>query len=518
MLEPVKPLRIFISYAHADVIPVRKLYDDLRAQGFQVWFDEENLIGGQDWRLEIKNALQESDAVIVCLSATSVSKESFVQAEFSFALERALDMPEGRIFLIPMRLDDCKVPTRLSRYHWVDIFQEDGFERLLKALNVRAQQVAEREHIENERIAHQKAEDERIAQEKSKQERLVREKAENERIALAKAEAEKMAAQKAKQERTLREKEEDERTAKQKSENKSKAREKDEREQSAQLTRTEQKQPTEPAIVSLPYQSLLSLWNPLNYFSLLLWVLAQPKRVSNDIGVYGRKGEERVADRLACILIFLPLILPLFGLGFELLPRSEVAWMPQVYLDCALGLVGIWLLFGLLGDRMDTMGAGVYGTGLLVVIFGANLMATSMVTAEAVFGVRPPGAGADMMFGVVFGVVFGMAVGVLVAVAGVVDSEFGSNESIIAAPSVAFGVVCAVASALATGVAIVVAFFVAFVVNRMVTFGFRKGKPVFLVLIWLILSWLTLVFISFGGLTWLQTGTWPIPIWPFYTG
>jgi hypothetical protein len=41
---PELPFTIFLSYARADDEPfVRRLYDDLTAQGFRVWFDRENM-------------------------------------------------------------------------------------------------------------------------------------------------------------------------------------------------------------------------------------------------------------------------------------------------------------------------------------------------------------------------------------------------------------------------------------------------------------------------------------------
>jgi len=52
MPEP-KPLRIFLSYAHADVVSVRKLHKYLRDKGFDVWFDKESLVPGQDWQIEV---------------------------------------------------------------------------------------------------------------------------------------------------------------------------------------------------------------------------------------------------------------------------------------------------------------------------------------------------------------------------------------------------------------------------------------------------------------------------------
>jgi hypothetical protein len=55
------------------------------------------------------------------------------------------EKPEGTIFIIPIRLEDCAVPVRLRRWHWVNLFEETGYNRLLAALRSRQQSVAKGE-------------------------------------------------------------------------------------------------------------------------------------------------------------------------------------------------------------------------------------------------------------------------------------------------------------------------------------------------------------------------------------
>jgi hypothetical protein len=64
-----------------------------------------------------------------------------VQREIRIALDRALEMPEGRIFLIPARLEECALPQKISSYQWVDLFSANGMGKLIKSLNLRASQV-----------------------------------------------------------------------------------------------------------------------------------------------------------------------------------------------------------------------------------------------------------------------------------------------------------------------------------------------------------------------------------------
>lgn len=92
--------------------------------------------------MEITKALRETDAIVVCLSKRSITKEGFVQKEIRFALDRATEMPEGTIFIIPARIEECEVPSSLKQWHWLDLFGErGGGERLLRGLSARAEKL-----------------------------------------------------------------------------------------------------------------------------------------------------------------------------------------------------------------------------------------------------------------------------------------------------------------------------------------------------------------------------------------
>jgi hypothetical protein len=141
MTDTKRPLRVFLCHASNDEPVVIKLYERLVEDGIDAWLNTEKLLPGQNWRIEIHKAVKNSDVVIVCLSSKSVTKEGYVQTEIKLALDAADEKPDETIFIIPARLDDCKVPERISQYHWVDLFSENGYERLLKALEIRANTV-----------------------------------------------------------------------------------------------------------------------------------------------------------------------------------------------------------------------------------------------------------------------------------------------------------------------------------------------------------------------------------------
>jgi hypothetical protein len=138
----VRPLRVFLCHAKEDKPAVRELYQQLNTEGWiDVWLDEVCLLPGQEWGVEIEKAVEHSDVVVVCLSAHSVDKEGYIQKELRFVLNVADEKPEGSIFVIPLRLDDCQVPRRIRGWQWVDYFPDEkknsAYQRLLQSLESR---------------------------------------------------------------------------------------------------------------------------------------------------------------------------------------------------------------------------------------------------------------------------------------------------------------------------------------------------------------------------------------------
>jgi len=141
MTKSLRLLQVFINYASFDQTVVENLYDALKSKGVDVWFDRKSLLAGQRWRDEISKAITKSDIVIVCLSKKAIDKDGFVQKEIKFALDKADEKSEGGIYIIPVRLEKCNIPTRLAEYQWVDFFENDGFERLIYSLHSYAQKL-----------------------------------------------------------------------------------------------------------------------------------------------------------------------------------------------------------------------------------------------------------------------------------------------------------------------------------------------------------------------------------------
>jgi hypothetical protein len=140
MLETKRPLKVFLCHAHSDKSVVRNLYLRLIRDGVDAWLDKEKLLPGQDWEYEIRKAVHESDVVVVCMSK-QFNQAGFRQKEVRLALETAMEQPEGEIFIIPARLEECDTIESLKKWHWVDLFEDDGYQRLVQALRERAHRI-----------------------------------------------------------------------------------------------------------------------------------------------------------------------------------------------------------------------------------------------------------------------------------------------------------------------------------------------------------------------------------------
>ena len=135
--------QIFLCYAREDEEKVGNLYQKLSDAGFKPWMAKKDLVGGEIWQLSIQQAIRRSDFVVVCLSAISVNKRSFVQREIKDALDIWREKLESDIYLIPVRLEDCEVPESLRDFQWVNLFEGDGWTRLVKAIQVGMERRAE---------------------------------------------------------------------------------------------------------------------------------------------------------------------------------------------------------------------------------------------------------------------------------------------------------------------------------------------------------------------------------------
>ena len=135
--------RVFIAYVQEDSAAAERLYRGFRDHGYEPWLDRRKLLPGQNWPRAIEQAIEVTDFFAACFSRRATGKRGWFQSELRYALDCARRVPLGEIFLIPVRLEECRVPARVSReIQYVDLFPdwEKGFRRMLAAMRRRPRQ------------------------------------------------------------------------------------------------------------------------------------------------------------------------------------------------------------------------------------------------------------------------------------------------------------------------------------------------------------------------------------------
>ena len=123
--------RIFISYASEDRGTAREVCRRFRGAGLQTWLDVEELKPGQNWDREIVKALGLCDVFIALMSKRSVSKRGYLRREAKSALTPLTLVPRSNALIVPVRIEECKIPRTFRHLHWIDYFAKDGSQGLI---------------------------------------------------------------------------------------------------------------------------------------------------------------------------------------------------------------------------------------------------------------------------------------------------------------------------------------------------------------------------------------------------
>lgn len=134
------PKRVFLNYAREDIHVARHLYHDLKEKSdCEVWFDEESILPGQNWKLEVAKGIRNADIFLLLCSSESVEKTGYLNAEIRQAIDKLNEKNPNQVFVIPARINKCELPfMELWDLHYVDLFPEwrwdDGVGRILRVI------------------------------------------------------------------------------------------------------------------------------------------------------------------------------------------------------------------------------------------------------------------------------------------------------------------------------------------------------------------------------------------------
>jgi formylglycine-generating enzyme required for sulfatase activity len=125
--------RVFISYSRKDMAFADKLESALKARGFNVLIDRQEIYAFEDWWKRIQSLIGQSDTVVFVLSPDSVKSDVALKE-----VDHAASLNKRFAPIVCRRVDDAAVPEALRRLNF--IFFDDparfeaGVDRLADAL------------------------------------------------------------------------------------------------------------------------------------------------------------------------------------------------------------------------------------------------------------------------------------------------------------------------------------------------------------------------------------------------
>ena len=124
--------RTFISYSRINKEFALELALELRNSGFDIWLDQLDIPTGSRWDDEVEKALEECEIFMVILTPASSTSDN-VKDEIGYAIDAGKR-------ILPILLENAKVPLRLTRFNYVDFTKKsyeegvEGAKQLLRRL------------------------------------------------------------------------------------------------------------------------------------------------------------------------------------------------------------------------------------------------------------------------------------------------------------------------------------------------------------------------------------------------
>jgi TolB-like protein len=118
------PQAVFLSYAREDAGAARRIADALRSSGLEVWFDENELRGGDAWDAKIRHQIDACTLFVPLISThTQGRSKGYFRLEWKLAVDQTHLLAEGVPFVAPVAIDDTPesgalVPAEFLKVQW----------------------------------------------------------------------------------------------------------------------------------------------------------------------------------------------------------------------------------------------------------------------------------------------------------------------------------------------------------------------------------------------------------------
>lgn len=120
---------VFLSYASQDTDVARRICEALRAAGVEVWFDQNELVGGDAWDAKIRRQIKDCALFVPIISVNTQARlEGYFRLEWKLAAQRTHTMAAAKAFLLPVVIDDTRdanahVPEEFLAVQWTRLRQ-----------------------------------------------------------------------------------------------------------------------------------------------------------------------------------------------------------------------------------------------------------------------------------------------------------------------------------------------------------------------------------------------------------
>ncbi len=128
---------VFLSYASQDAAAVLRIAEALRASGVEVWFDKDELVGGDAWDAKIRGQIASCALFVPVISAATQARlEGYFRIEWKLAARRTRAMATAKAFLLPVAKllrvpSGLTVPMLKGDPAWDNVREDAGFKALL---------------------------------------------------------------------------------------------------------------------------------------------------------------------------------------------------------------------------------------------------------------------------------------------------------------------------------------------------------------------------------------------------
>ena len=109
---------VFISHRTADMVPARRLANDLRTLGHNVWLDDDQISIGDSIVEKINEGLEGATYLVLCLSGSGVDS-SWISREWMSTLARQLN--GANVKILPAQLTGTDLPAILADLKYADL-------------------------------------------------------------------------------------------------------------------------------------------------------------------------------------------------------------------------------------------------------------------------------------------------------------------------------------------------------------------------------------------------------------